>query len=344
MIFNAGMAIYDNYLTVIKDSTPALSRQISRRGFVRLSRGIYVNNPSKWRALEAWERHKYLCAAVTALNSDAILAGGSAALVAGLPFEGSPKLVHVRSGGATRTTNLCAYTRSTAHILGNALAHELDDASIIQTTSYEDIVIDTALWNGVPVSLPIADHLLRHELITTESLATAVKGRGRQPGIAKARLVQACATPLSESPRESEFRLALLEMGLGDFYIQADIVDDTGTFIGRVDFLFPQYGLAIEYDGAGKYQGQYGNNIPHTLRKDMTRHHRFTNAGIRLLRINNALFTSGRWVDVIRTAISKSQPRDALPEWQFSGGLFVPMSVSWLVTKTYKLPPADLAA
>lgn len=39
---------------------------------------------------------------------------------------------------------------------------------------------------------------------------------------------------------------------------QTEIYDIRGQLLGRVDFLFDDISLAVEYDGAGKHNGEFG--------------------------------------------------------------------------------------
>ena len=57
----------------------------------------------------------------------------------------------------------------------------------------------------------------------------------------------------AESPLESLGRVAFHECGLPPPELQV-VVSDAGQFIGRVDFIWKQFGTVAEADGAAKYE------------------------------------------------------------------------------------------
>ncbi len=82
------------------------------------------------------------------------------------------------------------------------------------------------------------------------------EGRSRW-GRAAAQMV-ALADGLSESPGESLCRLVFAGLGLTQPEQQAEIRDQHGRFVARVDFLWRELGLVVEFDGAAKYGGLDG--------------------------------------------------------------------------------------
>lgn len=65
----------------------------------------------------------------------------------------------------------------------------------------------------------------------------------------------------AESVGESWLRVALADFGLPAPLPQAEIRDERGVLVARVDFLFEQYGVIVEFDGAVKY-GERGRAAP----------------------------------------------------------------------------------
>ncbi|MGH3968658.1 MAG: endonuclease domain-containing protein, partial [Mycobacterium sp.] len=90
--------------------------------------------------------------------------------------------------------------------------------------------------------------------------AAAARQAGRR-GIVHVRELIPLAAGESESPMESAARLAMLDGGLPPPVLQYDIVDRNWR-TWRVDFAWPDYQLAVEYDGFDWHSG------PDDLRHD----------------------------------------------------------------------------
>lgn len=76
------------------------------------------------------------------------------------------------------------------------------------------------------------------------------RGRVRGPRTLEVLMV---ASPWSESAFESVTKALLMELKLS-FEQQPRIVDESGVFVARVDFLLPAHGIIIECDGRMKYE------------------------------------------------------------------------------------------
>lgn len=53
----------------------------------------------------------------------------------------------------------------------------------------------------------------------------------------------------SESPQETRLRLAIMRSRLPEPVLNLEIFDETGRFLARLDGAYPQYRVAVEYDG-----------------------------------------------------------------------------------------------
>jgi very-short-patch-repair endonuclease len=103
------------------------------------------------------------------------------------------------------------------------------------------------------------------------------------------------ADAASESPMETRLRVLLVSAGLPKPCVQAEI-SDGGTFIARVDLLYPEQRLVIEYDGATHRA---------SVAADNRRQNRLIDAGYRILRFTGS--------DIVRTpAALVGQVRRAL--------------------------------
>ena len=64
----------------------------------------------------------------------------------------------------------------------------------------------------------------------------------------------------SWSPRESATRVLLVTSGLPEPELNSDIFDDQGYFLGCLDMVFPQYKVAVEYQGR-QHASTYSSDI-----------------------------------------------------------------------------------
>ncbi len=112
----------------------------------------------------------------------------------------------------------------------------------------------------------------RHQL-----RATAAKHAGRR-GIVAVRDLIPYANPLSESPMESETRLAMLDGGVPAPVLQHEITDRNGR-TWRLDFAWPEQRVAVEYDGFDWH------SQPEQLRRDRQKRAALHDAGWTLLSV-----------------------------------------------------------
>jgi hypothetical protein len=69
------------------------------------------------------------------------------------------------------------------------------------------------------------------------------------PGARAARRMAALVREGSDSPRESELRVAIVRAGLPEPELAAEIRGETGEFVARVDMLYRRHAVVVEYDG-----------------------------------------------------------------------------------------------
>lgn len=116
--------------------------------------------------------------------------------------------------------------------------------------------VTAAAWTAVevarsqrrPRALATLDAALRSGSVNrTELWRAAVEQAGRR-GIVTVRDLIALADARSESPMESEARLAMIDGGLPIPELQYELIDGNGQ-LRRVDFAWPAQRVAVEYDG-----------------------------------------------------------------------------------------------
>jgi hypothetical protein len=80
-----------------------------------------------------------------------------------------------------------------------------------------------------------------------------IRQTGRR-GVVAARELLPLASPLAESPMESEARLVMIDGGLPPPVLQYEVVDLNGR-LWRLDFAWPEFRVAAEYDGVDWHSG-----------------------------------------------------------------------------------------
>jgi hypothetical protein len=94
-----------------------------------------------------------------------------------------------------------------------------------------------------------------------------------RPGIRRARRVVELVRVGSESPMESLLRLAILAHGLAEPIVNGPAYDLDSGWLARVDLSYPDYRVAIEYQG-----DQHRTDV-HQWRSDITRTRALQTAG-----------------------------------------------------------------
>ncbi|OBI40817.1 hypothetical protein A5707_08345 [Mycobacterium kyorinense] len=112
-----------------------------------------------------------------------------------------------------------------------------------------------------PRALATLDAALRSETCSRRQLRAAAARQAGRRGIVHVRELIPLAAAESESPMESEARLAMLDGGLPAPALQYEIVDRNWQ-TWRVDFAWPDRLVAVEYDGYDWHSG------PDDLRRD----------------------------------------------------------------------------
>ncbi len=117
-------------------------------------------------------------------------------------------------------------------------------------------------WTAVEVArslrrgraLATLDAALRSNRCTGAELWSAAVAQAGRRGIVAVRELIPLADPRAESPMESEARLVMLDGGLPAPELQYEIIDGNGQ-LRRLDFAWPDAGVAAEYDGVDWHSG-----------------------------------------------------------------------------------------
>jgi len=148
--------------------------------------------------------------------------------------------------------------------------------------------------------LVVADSAL-HLGLARDRLEELVAG-ARGPGSARARLLVALADDGAESARETMARFAFLRAGWPPPQTQVRVVTPRGTY--WADLGWPQWRVAVEYDGLAKY----ADAPRHRLLEEKLRRDAFAEAGWRTVHV-----TAADTVTTIIDRTSRVLPAGAFP-------------------------------
>ncbi|KQO96801.1 endonuclease domain-containing protein [Leifsonia sp. Leaf264] len=158
---------------------------------------------------------------------------------------------------------------------------ELVSIGTVRLTSAARTWCDLSPMLELPDLVAVGDHLIRRRspTCTRAVLAGAVDAFGRRRGRALLERALPLLSDRSESPPESVLRVVLTTAGLPSLLANVDIVDENGRFVARVDLLFAEYPIVLEYEGDHhRDKAQW--------RRDMTRIAEIESLGYTVIRVN----------------------------------------------------------
>lgn len=130
--------------------------------------------------------------------------------------------------------------------------------------------------------IPGTARLERPPLATTADLEGIVAA-GRRRGIARLREALPLLSPHSASPPESHLRLLLREWDMPNPELDFDVFDAHGRLLGCSEIAFPEFHLAMEYEGLGHLVGARQWN------RDIAKYRDYASAGWEALRVTAEL-------------------------------------------------------
>ena len=148
------------------------------------------------------------------------------------------------------------------HQLRNAdglVVHRRDGAPMAEVrgrpaTTPARTAIEVARSLRRPRSLATLDAALRSGTCDRLELARALTKQAGRRGVVVVRELLPLADPRAESPMESEARLVIIDGGLPAPILQYELIDGRGQ-LRRLDFAWPDYRVAAEYDGMDWHSG-----------------------------------------------------------------------------------------
>jgi hypothetical protein len=243
------------------------SRALEGKKWKRIGAELYRWNElpeDHWLTLSAWRR---------ALPPETVFAGASAAWLYGLDLEPTnPVEVVVPLSSGIRNRLGLKVRRS------EIPPSELATVRGLRVTSLP-LTIATLCQKRPPVEALVAiDMALGLGLTNPAALHKyADRAKGRH-GVRRMRSLVPLAAA-AESPMETRLRWLLIQAGLPSPEVQAELRDDEGRFLGRVDLCYPDVRLIVEYDG--------GNHRERLIEDDQ-RQNLLINGGYRILRFTGS--------------------------------------------------------
>lgn len=213
----------------------------------RVFRGLYCD-PAVSDQVEA-----LLTAALHLLPAGSAIAGLHAAALHGLPL---PLLTDRHAASiALRVCVPVSVTRKNHRVGLDVRWTELPAAHVqvvqgIRTLAPARLLLDLAAdgW-GRDDLVALVDAALHNHRVTAAQLAEVLAWAARRRGCRLARLVIGLADAGAESPMETRLRLIIIDAGLPKPLTNRP-VKDRGRTVAWPDLSYPEWKIAIEYDGA----------------------------------------------------------------------------------------------
>ncbi|MBB3036519.1 endonuclease domain-containing protein [Hoyosella altamirensis] len=253
-----------------KPARRAIPHYAAGRKYRRLLDGVYVD-----RSVPVTPAVKAQAAWVWS-DGNCILSGISAAAiwrVKWLPVEAPAEIVVKR---VVRVHNLVAHRDVVS-------PHDVAVRSGMRLTTPARTAFDLARRLPETDAVTLTDALYQATGISPDSLRESAAMRPGYKGIRKLRRVIVLSDAGAESPRETQLRLLVLGAGLPRPVAQYVVRDRAGRFIGRADLAWPQWKVALEYEGAHHFTD------PVQARRDALRANAYMQAGWRTIRVLSEL-------------------------------------------------------
>lgn len=257
---------------------------------MRIAKGVYFSR-HEFQSLPPGEKSAVLSLGLAVAGYP--LMGRSAALWWRLPDIDIRRafMPEVRGKKRAPCINVCMHKVSSA---------EIHDATwrehAITVASPAMAVVDIARWHGLTEAVEMGDLLARAGKTTADEIRACAALRGKANNQNLAVEAAGLINNRSESIRESDVKVALHKAGFTGFVQQAEIVSTLGLFLGRVDFFFPDYSVAVEYDGKGKTNGEFGVRPDVALNSERYREKLLLDEGVRIVRVTAEMWQDNEWI------------------------------------------------
>lgn len=149
--------------------------------------------------------------------------------------------------------------------------------------------------------MPGTQRILRVPHATMAQLERAAFA-GRRTGVGLLREALPLIRTGSASRPESHLRVALVDAGLPEPQLDVDVYADNGRLLGCSEMAYPEYRVAVEYEG------DHHRTKKEQWYRDIEKHHDYADAGWAVVRITRESLYSrhGRAVALVRSALSRA--------------------------------------
>lgn len=217
---------------------------------VRIRRGQYVEGEA-WRALSRADRHRLLTRGVMLTGHPGTTATHvSAAVEWGAPVWDLPlEVAHTtrRDGKAGRRrkdwVQHCGMLPAQDVTMLNGIPLSIAARACVEITTVTDVEHSLVVVNG----------LLHSGATTEQEVADWAENARYWPHSLTTDLVLRLCNPKIESAGETRFDFFCWRQHLPRPTPQVEVRDESGTLVGRVDFVWEDFGVFVEFDGKEKY-------------------------------------------------------------------------------------------
>lgn len=234
--------------------TSAISRLIDTGRIIRVRRDAFVDG-ARWSIAAPWERHDLRARAVLrdlAPAGSHALSHHSSLAVQGIALYGVDDLVHVvgLAGQRDRRADILRVHTAVPAAMTRQSVTTHDGVLVCRPASS---CVQLASYTGDLAALVSADDALRTGVMSAGDLTMAVESYRGFRGRRRVAELGLWANPRHESPGETRCAALFRLLGLPEPERQAEIRDERGALVGRVDFLFRSRRTIVEFDGMIKY-------------------------------------------------------------------------------------------
>ncbi|MBY8857777.1 type IV toxin-antitoxin system AbiEi family antitoxin domain-containing protein [Nocardia sp. CA2R105] len=220
-------------------------RRLCRHGlWHRVRTGHYLSAPAE--TLSAVDRHRALIRATITATTDAAVVSHVSALVGhDLPTWrirlDRAHLTRARRNGARVGRLLVVHA-------GQLAADEVVAVAGIRYTTAARTILDIARTEGFEQAVAAGDAALHRGATTATQLREQLHRARARPGYRQAAQVLTFLDGRSSGVGESRLRVAMAAAGLPAPEVKARILSPDNSFVARVDCLFPELGVAADFD------------------------------------------------------------------------------------------------